>query len=61
VETTRLLGNSYVLLVDCIIVIEIVEDDLSYRWHGSRCVLLVYWRVFSGLLDEDIMERYLPR
>jgi hypothetical protein len=27
----------------------------------SRCVLLVDYRVVNGLLDEDIMERYLPR
>jgi hypothetical protein len=59
-ETTRPLGSSCVLLVDCNIVIETVADDLSYRWHGSSCVLLVDCRVVSGLLDEDIVERYLP-
>jgi hypothetical protein len=44
----------------CCLIVEIVTDDLSYRWHGSSCVLLVDCRVVSGLLDEDIMERYLP-
>jgi hypothetical protein len=27
----------------------------------DNSVLLVDYRVVSGLLDEDIMERYLPR
>jgi hypothetical protein len=27
----------------------------------NNCVLLVDYRVVNGLLDEDIMERYLPR
>jgi hypothetical protein len=27
----------------------------------NSCVLLVDYKVVSGLLDEDIMERYLPR
>jgi hypothetical protein len=58
-ETTRLLGSSYVVLVDCNIVMETVADDLSYLWHGIICVLLFYCRVVSRLLDED-MERYLP-
>jgi hypothetical protein len=49
-----------VLLVDCSIVIKTVADDLSYRWHGSSSVLLVDYRVVSGLLDEDIVKRYLP-
>jgi hypothetical protein len=41
-----------VLLVDCSIVIKNVADDLSYRWHGSRSILLVDCRVINGLLDE---------
>jgi hypothetical protein len=49
-----------VLLVDHNIVMETMTDDLSYRWHGSSYVLLVDCRVVSGLLDEDIVERYLP-
>jgi hypothetical protein len=52
--------GSCVLLDDCIIVLETVTDDLSYQWHDSSCVLLVDCRVVSGLLDEDIVERYLP-
>ena len=60
-ETTRLLVSSCVLLVDCNIVVETVEDYLSYQWHGISCVPLVDCRVVSGLLDEDIVERYLPR
>jgi hypothetical protein len=59
-ETTRSFGSSCVLLVDCSIVMEIVMDDLRYRWHGSSCVVLVDCRVVNGLLDEGIMERYLP-
>jgi hypothetical protein len=45
VETTRLLRSSCMLLIDCNIVIETVVDNLSYRWHGSICVLLFYCRV----------------
>jgi hypothetical protein len=56
----QIVWSSCVLLVDRSIVMETVTDDLSYQWHGSSCVLLVDCRVVSGLLDEDIMERYLP-
>jgi hypothetical protein len=45
----------------CYLIADTVIDDLSYRWYGSICVLLVDYIVVSGLLDEDIMERYLPR
>jgi hypothetical protein len=48
--------GSCVLLDDCNIVLEIVTDDSSYRWHGSSCVLLVDCRVVSGLPEEDIMK-----
>jgi hypothetical protein len=60
-ETTRSFGNSCVLLVDRNIVMDIMMGDLRYRWHGSSSVLLVDCRVVNGLLDEDIMEIYLPR
>jgi hypothetical protein len=36
----------------CCLITTTVMNDLSYRWHGSSCVLLVYCRVVSGLLDE---------
>jgi hypothetical protein len=54
-DTTRSLGA-----VVCCLITETVTDDSSYRWHGSSFVLLVDYRVVSGLLDEDIMEIYLP-
>ena len=44
--------SSCVLLVDCNIVIKNVVDDLSYRWHGTSSMLLVDFKVISGLLDE---------
>jgi hypothetical protein len=59
-ETTTLLGSSCVLLVDCSIVMETVADDLSYQWHGGSLGLPVDCKVVSGLLEEDIVERYLP-
>jgi hypothetical protein len=52
--------GSCVLLDDCSIVLETVTDDSIYQWHGSSCVLLVDCRVVNGLLDEDIVEIYLP-
>jgi hypothetical protein len=61
IDTTKLLVSSCVLLIDCIIVIETMEYYSSYRWHGSSNVLLVDCRVVNGLLDEDIVKRYLPR
>jgi hypothetical protein len=48
--------GSRVLLDDCKIVLETVTDELSYRWHGSSCVLLVDCRVVSGLPKEDIVK-----
>ena len=48
--------GSSVPLDDCIIVLETVMDDSSYRWHGSSCVLLVDCRVVSGLPEEDIVK-----
>jgi hypothetical protein len=59
-ETTKPLGCSCVQLFDRNIVMETVENDLSYQWHGSSCVLLADCRVVSGLLDEYIVGRYLP-
>jgi hypothetical protein len=47
-------------MVDCSIFMETVTDDLSYRWHGYSMGLLVDCRVVSGLLEEDILERYIP-
>jgi hypothetical protein len=44
----------------CYLIAETVTNDSSYRWHCSSCVLLAGCRVVSGLLDEDIVERYLP-
>jgi hypothetical protein len=41
-----------VLLVDRSIVMETVTGDLSYRLHGSSCVLLVDCKVVSGLLKK---------
>jgi hypothetical protein len=55
-----MLGSSCVLLIDCNIVIETMVDYSSYQWHGGSCVLLVDCRVVDGLLDEYIMERYIP-
>lgn len=61
--------NSYVLLVDfhgeyqftlgvakCYLIAETVTYDSSYQWHYGSYVLPVYCRVFSGLLDEDMMK-----
>jgi hypothetical protein len=45
-----------VLLDNCSIVLETVTNDLSYRWHGSSCVLLVDCRVVSGLQEEYIVK-----
>jgi hypothetical protein len=49
-----------VLLVECNIVIETMAKDLSYRWHGGILGLLVDCIVFIGLLEETIMEDYIP-
>jgi hypothetical protein len=48
------------VVVDCSIVVRTMVDDWINQWHGSSCVLRVDCRVASGLLDKDIMERYLP-
>jgi hypothetical protein len=59
-DTTKPLRISCVILFDRIIFMETNIDDLRYGWHGSSCVLLADCRVISTLLDEDIMEIYLP-
>jgi hypothetical protein len=59
-ETTIRLGCICVTLFEQNIVMETVADDLIYRWHGSSCLLLDDFIVVSGILDEDIMEIYLP-
>jgi hypothetical protein len=43
-------------VVEFYLIAQTMTDDSSYRWNYGSCVLPVYCRVVSGLLDEDIMK-----
>jgi hypothetical protein len=45
-----------IIIVVCYLLI-VMETTRSL---GTSCVLLIDYRVVSGLLDENIVEKYLP-